>query len=235
MNIKKIAIIYDLNNSLDRLVGVLTEQSEYQITNVIHLKNLHSMGEGKFDQEDFDILIYCLKNAKNTQFYNIFRANFSSLKGKRFVLISDSVYVKMMNFLIVEGFRSFIEYNFTKEQCLNALNYAFNGSIYMDAHHTEFIIKGLAEINKFQVDAELAIIDFAIEHNLNHRESNIIALLNQNKTYNEIGFKLFISTDTVRFYIKRIYKQFNVHSKNDLISLIMNEFEVKSTHIALSR
>ena len=52
---------------------------------------------------------------------------------------------------------------------------------------------------------------------LNEREIEITLLLLQGKTYKKIGEELFISVNTVKFYIKSIYLKLNIKSRFELI------------------
>ena len=52
---------------------------------------------------------------------------------------------------------------------------------------------------------------------LNEREIEITLLLLQGKTYKKIGEELFISVNTVKFYIKSIYIKLNIRSRFELI------------------
>jgi len=226
MQLKKISIAYDSNNLIENLVNIITAQPEFEINKLFTIDDLKSENVGEFIQDDREIIVFYLENTTNLEFYDFFTSNFLIYKNKQYVLISNYVYVKMMNFLIVKGFRSFLGASFSREECLLVINCAFNDRIYIDSYHSKKTLKALQEINKFEIDTDISIIDFAVTHNLDHRASNIIALLNQGKTYDEIAFKLFISPDTVRFHIKKMYKAFNVHSKNELLSLVMKEFEI---------
>jgi DNA-binding NarL/FixJ family response regulator len=54
-------------------------------------------------------------------------------------------------------------------------------------------------------------------NSLNSVEFNVLKLLSDGKDYKEIAQETEISLDGVRYYIKRIYKALNVHSKGEAI------------------
>lgn len=64
---------------------------------------------------------------------------------------------------------------------------------------------------------------FSLQHTpqpaspLSEREKQIVIGLVDGLSYKMIADRMFISTETVRFYIKSIYKKLHVHSKADVI------------------
>jgi DNA-binding NarL/FixJ family response regulator len=222
---QQIAIIYDSEELADRLVKLLDNEPAYKIIQLLQIEKHYSENPIKLNKNTNETIIFCLNDMSFNDFYKLLTVNdFVEYPGK-FILISGYVYINMMNFLIVKGFRSFLGVDFDKEHLAHAIDCPHEDCIYIDSYHGKKVIAALKEINKFQVVPETAIVDFAVKHNLNHRESNIIALLQQGKTYDEISSILFVSIDTIRYYVKKIYKNFNVSSREELISLIIDNFE----------
>ncbi len=58
--------------------------------------------------------------------------------------------------------------------------------------------------------------------NLTNRQSEIISLMVDGKTYSSIAKDLFISIDTVRYHIKQIYQTLHVNNKAEAISYYLN-------------
>ena len=59
--------------------------------------------------------------------------------------------------------------------------------------------------------------------NLSERESQVASLLLQGKTYRTIAGELFISENTVKYYVKNIYSKFNIQSRAELIDSILQK------------
>lgn len=59
--------------------------------------------------------------------------------------------------------------------------------------------------------------------NLSERESQVATLLLQGKTYKTIAGELFISENTVKYYVKNIYSKFNIQSRTQLIELVQKK------------
>lgn len=57
---------------------------------------------------------------------------------------------------------------------------------------------------------------------LSERENQVTSLLLQGKTYRKIGEELFISENTVKYYVKNIYSKFNINSRGQLIDLALD-------------
>lgn len=60
--------------------------------------------------------------------------------------------------------------------------------------------------------------------NLSEREKQVASLLLQGKTYKKIAGELFISENTVKYYVKNIYSKLNIQSREELIDIaVKNE------------
>lgn len=79
-----------------------------------------------------------------------------------------------------------------------------------------------AEYFDMSVDDKSRITDrFAQFANLAERERQVAVLLLERKAYKEIAGALYISENTVKYYVKSIYFKFSVQSRAELIDLIM--------------
>jgi DNA-binding CsgD family transcriptional regulator len=83
-------------------------------------------------------------------------------------------------------------------------------------HHTVF-----TEMPEFRQDIQADKI--SIFTNLSEREKQVTALLLQGKTYRTIAGELFISENTVKYYVKNIYSKFNIKSRTELINVIVKK------------
>lgn len=64
------------------------------------------------------------------------------------------------------------------------------------------------------------VSEFRINHRLNKRQREVLQLLLQGLTNKEIGERLFISPNTVKYHIRNIYRSFNVTSRPELFAKI---------------
>lgn len=58
---------------------------------------------------------------------------------------------------------------------------------------------------------------------LSERERQVASRLLQGKTYKTIAGELYISENTVKYYVKNIYSKFNIQSRSDLIEIILGK------------
>lgn len=76
------------------------------------------------------------------------------------------------------------------------------------------------ELDTLQSDDLHKIEAFCKKYDITKREKDILLLIMNNHTKNEIGKKLFISPNTVKRHIYNIYKKTNVENREDLIKMI---------------
>lgn len=62
---------------------------------------------------------------------------------------------------------------------------------------------------------------FAKIAKLSERECQVASLLLQRRTYKDIAGELFISENTVKYYVKNIYSKFNIQSRSELIDMVL--------------
>ncbi|HNU93909.1 MAG TPA: LuxR C-terminal-related transcriptional regulator [Bacillota bacterium] len=62
--------------------------------------------------------------------------------------------------------------------------------------------------------------ELAAYEGLSERERQVASLLLQRKTYKMIGEELFISENTVKYYVKNIYSKLGIRSREELIDMV---------------
>jgi DNA-binding NarL/FixJ family response regulator len=73
-------------------------------------------------------------------------------------------------------------------------------------------------INNLQTKKESSFKDV-----LTFREKEIVALVEKGYSYKQMSDTLFVTTYTINYHLKNIYKKLNIHSKSELLSKIMDE------------
>ena len=58
---------------------------------------------------------------------------------------------------------------------------------------------------------------------LTSREKEIVTLVEKGYNYKQMSDALYVTTYTINYHLKNIYKKLNIHSKSALLSKIMNE------------
>ncbi|MGE6609466.1 LuxR C-terminal-related transcriptional regulator [Peribacillus sp. NPDC076916] len=104
------------------------------------------------------------------------------------------------------------------KQVLSAIRQCTSGQIVYPASFKSILMK------KLQQDAERSpvTLDKAIEKlgAFSKREYELLILLTQGETNQQISKKLFLSVGTVKNYISRIYRKLNVNNRPELMALL---------------
>lgn len=58
---------------------------------------------------------------------------------------------------------------------------------------------------------------------LTFREKEIVSLVEKGLSYKQMSEQLFVTTYTINYHLKNIYKKLGIHSKSELLSKIMDE------------
>jgi DNA-binding NarL/FixJ family response regulator len=58
---------------------------------------------------------------------------------------------------------------------------------------------------------------------LTFREKEIVSLVEKGLSYKQMSDQLFVTTYTINYHLKNIYKKLNIHSKSELLSKLMEE------------
>jgi DNA-binding NarL/FixJ family response regulator len=109
------------------------------------------------------------------------------------------------------------------ELVFKGLKAGASGYIIKNANYLE-IISALEEITKGGAPmssqiARMVIQNFHVNPNspLSSRETEVLKLIAEGKSYTQISEELFISKETARSHIKNIYVKLNVNSKSEAI------------------
>ena len=92
---------------------------------------------------------------------------------------------------------------------LENIKEAYQGGAPMTASIATQVLKMFAEVYKQKTD----------NFNLSEREQDVLKLLVKGYSYKMIAEELFISIDTVRSHIKKIYEKMHVNSKSEAVAL----------------
>ncbi|MBO1000163.1 response regulator transcription factor [Bacillus sp. SD075] len=108
------------------------------------------------------------------------------------------------------------------KQVLSAIRQCANGQIVYPSSFKSILMKKLQQ----DVERSPVTLDMAIEKlgTFSKREYELIILLTQGETNQQISKKLFLSIGTVKNYISRIYKKLNVNNRPELMALL-NRFQ----------
>lgn len=99
---------------------------------------------------------------------------------------------------LCSGATGYLTKNISPEQLINALEETINGGAPMSIKIAKMVV------NSFQKKPKKNI--------LSKREKDVLVLLSEGNSYSTIADKLFISKNTIKFHLKRIYLKLQVNS-----------------------
>ena len=83
---------------------------------------------------------------------------------------------------------------------------------YIDQTLIEKVVLSLQQKNK---NSFLDVLTFI--------EKEIVSLVEKGLSYKQMSDQLFVTTYTVNYHLKNIYKKLSIHSKSELLSRLMEE------------
>ncbi|MBT2645825.1 response regulator transcription factor [Bacillus sp. ISL-34] len=119
---------------------------------------------------------------------------------------------------ICHGATGYVLQNGGMKQLLSAIRQCANGQIVYPASIKSILMKKLQQ----DVERSPVTLDKAIEKlgAFSKREYELLVLLTQGETNQQISKKLFLSIGTVKNYISRIYRKLNVNNRPELMALL---------------
>jgi DNA-binding NarL/FixJ family response regulator len=112
--------------------------------------------------------------------------------------------------LIKKGGNGYLLKNMEREELIDAINKVMDGTIYLSKAANEKIIQQLQGHGLSQKEIPV----------LTRREKEILQLLSEGMTSNEIAGKLFLSNYTVDTHRKNMLQKFNVHNTQSLMNVV---------------
>lgn len=116
----------------------------------------------------------------------------------------------IINSLIKKGANGYLLKNMEREELITAMNQVLDGTIYLSKAANEKILQQLqaCDISKNDMPA------------LTRREKEVLQLLAEGLTSNDIAGKLFVSNYTVDTHRKNMLQKFNVHNTQSLLNVV---------------
>jgi DNA-binding NarL/FixJ family response regulator len=119
--------------------------------------------------------------------------------------------IRKLKALKIDGF---LTKSCSKEEFVAVLNSSFSGSFSFEKNQESI------ELNDSDLEEKLLLDSFSEISSLSKRETEIIKLLLENRSNQEIAQQLFIGTETVITHRKNIYRKLGVNNILDLYKLV---------------
>jgi DNA-binding NarL/FixJ family response regulator len=117
------------------------------------------------------------------------------------------------------GAKGYVNKPFEMEGLIKAMNKTFEDGSFLSPVATTSLLNLINNSRKPSSSIKTT-------YSFTMKESEIVELLRQGMSYNEIAEKLKISYHTVNHHIKNIYHKMDVNSKSKLIAEINNSFKI---------
>jgi DNA-binding NarL/FixJ family response regulator len=118
----------------------------------------------------------------------------------------------IINGLIRKGANGYLLKNMEREELILAMNQVLDGAIYLSKAANEKIVQQLQAYDLSKNDMPA----------LTRREKEVLKLLSEGMTSNEIACKLYLSNYTVDTHRKNMLQKFNVHNTQTLLNVVKN-------------
>lgn len=112
--------------------------------------------------------------------------------------------------LIKKGANGYLLKNMEKEELIEAINQVMDGMIYLSKAANDKILQQLQGHGLSQKNIPV----------LTRREKEILQMLSEGLTSNEIASRLFLSNYTVDTHRKNMLQKFNVHNTQSLLNVV---------------
>src|SRR5688572_4207752 len=112
--------------------------------------------------------------------------------------------------MIKKGANGYLLKSMEREELIEAINKVMNGSVYLSKAANEKILQQLQHYDLPNKNIPV----------LTHREKEILQLLSEGMTSNEIAARLFLSNYTIDTHRKNMLQKFNVHNTQSLINAV---------------
>jgi len=112
--------------------------------------------------------------------------------------------------MIKKGANGYLLKSMEREELIEAINKVMDGSVYLSKAANEKILQQLQHYDLPHKNIPV----------LTHREKEILQLLSEGMTSNEIAGKLFLSNYTIDTHRKNMLQKFNVHNTQSLINAV---------------
>ncbi len=198
-------VIYDDNDDLrDSLTMLLKGMPEYELLGAF--ANCQNVDEeiGKL-LPDVVLMDIDMPIANGIQGLKVIKKNYPQVNVLMLTVFEDNEYIFDA---ICSGAVGYMLKRTPPTKLLEAINDAMNGGAPMTSTIARKVLQMLPPQPK----------NYDTQHNLTERELEILNLLVKGNSYKMIADLCFISMDTVRSHIKKIYEKLHVHSQTEAVA-----------------
>ncbi|MFT4062187.1 MAG: response regulator transcription factor [Edaphocola sp.] len=197
-------LLYDDNELIRKTIPLLLNAEEMQV--VATQKNPKSViGDIEKFSPDIILMDIDMPGMNGVEAVQKIRSADENLPVVMLTVFEDNAHIFDA---ICAGASGYILKKNVSEEIENAIKMALKGEAPMTGSVAKKVLQMLPRANNSEQKT----------HNLSARENDILQLLVKGFSYKMIASELYISIDTVRFHIKKIYEKLQVHSATEAVS-----------------
>ncbi|MDX1943686.1 MAG: response regulator transcription factor [Saprospiraceae bacterium] len=218
----KIACIDDdatLMASIERFVEY---QSEFQC--VLKSSSIEAFVASLNDEFAADIILLDISLGEVNSLEHIRKIK-ALLPSAKIIIMTGHHEKKYLIKALEEGANSYYLKNSPPDQLVNTIIATYEGGAFIDPHAATNLLEFFQSQKQEHVTQLFPKEELQKKWSLTYREMQVAEGLFLEKTYKEIAQEHTIALDTVRHYLKSLYKKMQVRSKLQLIRRI-NEFSI---------
>lgn len=166
-----------------------------------------------------DILIMNLRTKRGTNLDH-FKKLKILLPTTKFMIYTEQIGEEHLYSALKQGVNAIMLKSGDARDLFSALNLLEQGQDYIDPALSKNIINIFRGEASFEHRSEAHLKQF--QGILNKREIQVVQGLSKGKQYKEIANELYLSINTVRHYVKSIYKKFEVNNKIQLMKKLQS-------------
>lgn len=194
---KKLLIVDDHRLFAEGIRFLIEQFTEYEVMRILHKGNevMPFLSKNDIDMVLLDI---DLPDVSGFEIAKMIRSRYSKTKILTLSMVNDLQSIKRM---IDAGAAGYCNKSAGKEELFRAIQKIVMGEVYLPVEYLKQV-----QLQKLQPVNSL----------LTKRETEIIGLISNGKTTNQIATQLFLSTNTIETHRKNIYRKLEISTNVEL-------------------
>ncbi len=203
---------------VDGLVRVISDHASHKVLACSQPGDTICFDE--FEKQPADILLveqaaveHTMKTVAHAQVFEQFLQRYPSL---RIIIFGHDLVEPFVKKMIRAGARGFIDTNASKEALITAIDEVYNGGYWVSRKALEQLIMNSVEIEQVVEQGIRNKIE-VIQRTLTRREIDVLRGVLAGMSTREISADLCVSEQSVKLYLGRMFKKFEVSNRSQLI------------------
>jgi len=213
----KIFIIAGQSIYVDGLVRVISDNEAHQ---VVACKQPGNDCFVTFTEKSADILLVeksvVEEQLKKYETEGLFSKFLDLDPELRIIVFGHDITESFVKLLYTAGVRGFIDINTTQDMLITAIDEVYNGGYWVGREALEQLINNSVEMNRIVEQGIRDKIE-SVQDTLTRREVDVLIYVLEGMATKQIAHALNVSEQSVKLYLGRMFKKFEVTNRSQLI------------------